>query len=269
VANIVISYRRHPEQNLAVALVAARLRQRYGERQVFLDHQSIEEGDAWKDRIGAAIRSSRVVLAWIDDHWLASTQRLRQPDDMVRWELVRALQYRKPVLPVLVGGVRFPAAEALPDDLVALARTQAMELGRPDGPAFAHAVSRLDRLVFPWRWLARAVAAVAAVTVLTAALVMLLSLGPIAGRVNVHLPRGRYTVVELTETLLHNGGRGLVTFSTEGLSPASKQLVIVVDQPIAKDNIRAIVKRLVKSVGLSSSVDGRNGEIVVIEEARR
>jgi hypothetical protein len=77
---------------------------------------------------------AQVVLV-IGTRWMAIEQpgghrRLDDPDDVVRWEIARAVAARKRIIPVLVDGGRLPAEADLPSALQSLARLQYCEIGR-------------------------------------------------------------------------------------------------------------------------------------------
>jgi hypothetical protein len=129
---IFLSYRRDDAQgwagHLGEALAAA-----FGAAPVFLDLRSIPPGADFVDAIESTLASAAVVLALVGPRWLSATgadarRRLDAPDDLVRLELATALRRGVPVIPLLLGGARMPAATELPPDLAALARRQALEV---------------------------------------------------------------------------------------------------------------------------------------------
>lgn len=129
---IFISYRRQetawPARQLYEVLVA-----RFGAESVFKDVDDIEPGDDFVDRITQAVAACDVLLALIGPQWLTMTddkggRRLDNPDDFVRLELKAALSRGVRVVPILVDGARMPAADQLPEDLVAITRRQAVEI---------------------------------------------------------------------------------------------------------------------------------------------
>jgi hypothetical protein len=106
----------------------------FGERNVFMDVDTIELGVDFVDRIEQAIAGSDVVLALIGDDWLTArdrhgNRRIDAPDDFVRLELSSALAKDDVrVIPVLVEGATMPPASELPDALTKLARRNGIEL---------------------------------------------------------------------------------------------------------------------------------------------
>lgn len=127
-----ISYRRE-ESSYAAGWLFERLRDRFGEDQVFKDVDSIALGDDFVERITRAIESCRVLVAVIGASWLAISDenglpRLEDPQDFVRVEIETALARGVRVIPVLVDGAQMPRTDELPDALEGLARRQAIEL---------------------------------------------------------------------------------------------------------------------------------------------
>jgi hypothetical protein len=94
---------------------------------------SIEPGVAFRDAIDAAVSSCDVLLAVIGRRWLMLTdstgrRRLDDPEDLLRFEIAKALSRNVRVIPVLVEGATMPRSEDLPEDLRALAARQAIDL---------------------------------------------------------------------------------------------------------------------------------------------
>jgi hypothetical protein len=90
-------------------------------------------GQDYTAAIIRALDGCDAVLVVIGPGWHAATTpqgtpRLFEADDYVRLEVSRALHRDVPVIPVLVGGARLPAAAELPDDLQGLIHRQAVVL---------------------------------------------------------------------------------------------------------------------------------------------
>ena len=129
---IFISYRRD-ETAYPAGWLFDRLSDRFGERQIFKDIDSIEPGDDFVDTITNAVASCDVLLALIGDEWLTAVdgkgqRRLDDPNDFVRLEIEAALSRNVRVIPLLVDGARMPRADELPATLGGLVRRQALEL---------------------------------------------------------------------------------------------------------------------------------------------
>lgn len=129
---VFISYRRDDTQGYAGSLARA-LGETLGPELVFLDTADIVGGAAFPSVLRNAVESAHVLLAVIGKRWLTASKasgerRLDDPKDFVRQEISLAFQKGVRVIPVLVEGARMPAEEDLPEDLVALATCNALEL---------------------------------------------------------------------------------------------------------------------------------------------
>jgi hypothetical protein len=94
---------------------------------------AIPVGQDFTQVIDRQLDDCEAVLAVIGPGWLtassdADTSRLLEAGDYVRLELDRALRRGIPVVPVLVGGARLPAAHELPPELSELVRRQSVTL---------------------------------------------------------------------------------------------------------------------------------------------
>ncbi|MGE0592575.1 MAG: toll/interleukin-1 receptor domain-containing protein [Vicinamibacterales bacterium] len=146
---IFISYRRDDSSGYAGRLHEA-LERRFGADAVFRDVDTLVAGQDFVAAIDQGLRACRVALVVIGREWLASqggASRLDSPDDYVRIEVAGALA--RPdvlVVPVLVEGAGMPPRGALPEDLQALSRRQALSLRDETWDAD---VERLIRVVAP------------------------------------------------------------------------------------------------------------------------
>ncbi len=94
---------------------------------------NINPGDDFVERLTQAVGSCDILLALIGRQWLEITdatgqRRIDDPADFVRLEIATALGRGVRVIPILVDGALMPRADALPGDLVALSRRQAVPL---------------------------------------------------------------------------------------------------------------------------------------------
>jgi hypothetical protein len=117
---IMVSYRR-VDQDTA-GRIADHLIEKFGEKSVFFDVNSIRTGANFVDRITKAIVASDVVIAVIGPHWIGKTDdgkstRLSNPTDSVRFEIETALKHDKVILPLLVNGATMPLESELPEPL--------------------------------------------------------------------------------------------------------------------------------------------------------
>jgi hypothetical protein len=143
-----------------------------GSKNVFQDVAAIAAGQDFAQVIDRQLDDTDAVLAVLGPGWLtastdAGTPRLDNADDYVRLELSRALRRGIPVVPVLVGGARLPAADELPADLTELARRQSVTLRDETWHADVHGLVRSLRgePAVPTRHRRRLVAGVAALAV--------------------------------------------------------------------------------------------------------
>lgn len=139
---IFISYRRKETQGY-VGWLSYCLESEFGRGNVFRDVESIGIGD-WKTSIDRAIRLSDVVLCVMGEQWLSikddkkGTRRLDDAEDMVRWEMAKALDFMAEhdrVALVLLENTQPPPADELPEELKRLPAMQAYRVRYEDWPA--------------------------------------------------------------------------------------------------------------------------------------
>ncbi|HET9110205.1 MAG TPA: toll/interleukin-1 receptor domain-containing protein [Ktedonobacterales bacterium] len=150
-AEIFVSYRRD-DTGILCERVTSRLSARFGERRVFRDANAIYIGSSWEQVLHTALQDCYVVIALIGVNWLSARdaqgrQRLFDPQDFVRMELVTALAQHKRIIPVLANGARMPKAHELPPDLAPLAQLLPLLL-RPD-PYFDSDMQAIMRVAEP------------------------------------------------------------------------------------------------------------------------
>jgi hypothetical protein len=129
---IFISYRRSDSQFAAGRLADALVRE-FGDDRIFRDIEDIEAGADFVETLDRALSECRVMLVVIGAQWLElrdsqGRRRLDATGDWVRQEIARALQRGIRVVPVLLEDTEIPSDTALPDDLKALTRRQALRL---------------------------------------------------------------------------------------------------------------------------------------------
>jgi hypothetical protein len=140
---IFISYRRDDSADVT-GRIYDRLVDKFGERYVFKDVDSIPLGVDFRKHLHKQVAECDIVLAIIGDRWASGAGTIRRLDDekdFVRIELEAALQRDIPVVPVLVRGGEIPAESELPASLAALAYRNGIPV-RPD-PDFRRDVDRL------------------------------------------------------------------------------------------------------------------------------
>lgn len=129
---IFISYRRQDSAAYA-GRIGDRLVRRYGKPNIFVDVDRILPGQDFREVINASVAAADILLVMIGPSWLQvterdGTRRLDNPEDFVRLEILAAIEKRKVIIPVLLGNVKMPTVEALPEKLQQLAHKQAIEI---------------------------------------------------------------------------------------------------------------------------------------------
>lgn len=138
---IFISYRRQATGGQTGRLYD-RLKQVFGEHNVFMDIVSIPAGETFESYILSEIDRTDVFLAMLSEKTL---DRIQDPSDWVRREIAYALsQEHVLVIPVLVDGFAMPDSANLPEDIRDLARRNA-ELLRHE--LFDETASRIIRRI--------------------------------------------------------------------------------------------------------------------------
>ncbi len=143
-SRIFINYRRQDSEGY-VGRLFDHLIQHFDRNDVFMDVDNIKPGSDFVTQLEEAVALCDVFIAVIGPQWLTITdeqgqRRLDQWDDFVRLEVESALKQNKLVIPVLVGQARMPAPHQLPEELVLLARRNAVELSHQ---RFAYDVQKL------------------------------------------------------------------------------------------------------------------------------
>jgi len=129
-AGVFISYRREDSPGHA-GRIFDHLRVRLGADVVFMDVHALEAGVDFAEALESAVGSCDVLLAIIGPHWISATDtdgqnRLDDPHDFVRIEILGALKRSVRVVPVLVDHAELPTQDDLPDELEPLARRHAV-----------------------------------------------------------------------------------------------------------------------------------------------
>ena len=129
---IFISYRREDSAGHA-GRIFDRLVERFGADHVYRDVDNIAAGEDFVEAVRQKINRSDVLLALIGPRWLRATDdegrwRLADENDLVRIEIVSALNRNIRVIPVLLQDTAIPKAKDLPGDLSKLAQRNAVEI---------------------------------------------------------------------------------------------------------------------------------------------
>jgi hypothetical protein len=131
-SSIFLSYRRTDSAGWAGRLHDS-LRRLLPSVPVIMDVEDIPPGVDFQDFIEEAVARCDLLVALMGPQWLEARnakaeRRLDDPDDYTRLEIEKALKRDIRVVPVLVGGARFPDASELPESLRPLVRRQNFEL---------------------------------------------------------------------------------------------------------------------------------------------
>jgi hypothetical protein len=148
---VFLSYRRS-DTGGEVGRLSDSLKHKLGRRLVFRDVADIAPGTAFDAVLERELAAAKLVLVLIGPAWLDELkQRLERPEvDYLRVEVATALSKGKRVIPVLLKGASLPPPEALPAELVPLAKRQAMTMR---DEAWSQDVDRLiDAIGRPYRW---------------------------------------------------------------------------------------------------------------------
>lgn len=113
---IFISYRRNESAGHAGRLFD-RLTARFGADRVFMDVDTLTPSEHFATRIEKAIATADVMLVLIGPGWVAQVDRLAQPNDFIRREILAAMRVECRLVPVALDGASLPEAASLPEDL--------------------------------------------------------------------------------------------------------------------------------------------------------
>jgi hypothetical protein len=152
VAAIFISYRDADASGHAGRLVD-NLEDKFGPDRVLHDKTTLTPGADWKEWIERAILGSAMVVVVIGTDWddEQNLERIRDPDDVLRWEIELALGAAIPIVPVLINRTKLPSRSALPGSLHRLADAQTLQIHDADWrqdvkPLFDVVLDRFARL---------------------------------------------------------------------------------------------------------------------------
>ena len=121
---VFISYRRTDEKS--ALLLHKALEAAFGQGKIWLDHDSIQVGTTWRERIEDGVARCSAFIILIGKGWTDSAGRLHDDGDVVRAEIEQALRRRAndkdrlPVIPLLFDGTGVPSAADLPPSLMQL-----------------------------------------------------------------------------------------------------------------------------------------------------
>jgi hypothetical protein len=95
------------------------------ESEIFFDIDTIPIGVDFRQHISSAVECTAVMLVLVGKEWLSSWKRsrwlfgsrLKEEEDFVQVEIERALEFRIPIVPLLVDEVRMPLRGDLPSSM--------------------------------------------------------------------------------------------------------------------------------------------------------
>lgn len=129
--DIVISYRREDSQPTSNAIYRELVR-RFGAERVLFDITSVPAGEDYDSFVRRMIVQAKAMILVIGPRWLTvekqSVRRIDREDDVVRGEVVTALQAQIPIIPLLVDDAVPIEAVALPEPLKPLSRLNMMPI---------------------------------------------------------------------------------------------------------------------------------------------
>src|SRR6476619_4302681 len=144
---VFLSYRRHDTRAHARRLHDGLLSW-FRPEQLFMDVDAIEPGVDYLRALNEALDTCDALVVLIGPDWLATgasgQSRLEEPDDFVRIEIRACLERGIRVIPLLVGGAKFPPIERLPADIEGLAYLQALDM---DDDRWSENLERLHRAI--------------------------------------------------------------------------------------------------------------------------
>lgn len=162
---VFISYR-HKSIGMSVSAVRDGLHRTLGEDRIAIDVEFLK-GVPLPVLLRHEVESCGALLVLIDAHWIDDIDRLADPDDCVRLEIITALTRGIPVIPVFLDESRLPPARDLPEELAQFPACNGHHF-RGDVVAFDIGINQLcwhiERVIKGQRWAAAAIGEVLKVT---------------------------------------------------------------------------------------------------------
>ncbi|MDJ0807625.1 MAG: toll/interleukin-1 receptor domain-containing protein [Gammaproteobacteria bacterium] len=116
--DLFISYERQDAQDSSL-LLYQHLASRFGEHAVFRDQQNIPSGAKWKDVLKEQVLACKGFILVIGPDWNQGRvqEKLHDPDNWVRQEILTAMAAEKPIFPVLMRDAKVPPKNKLPEGI--------------------------------------------------------------------------------------------------------------------------------------------------------
>ena len=108
IPRIFLNYRVNDTGDIASALYRE-LANRLGKQNIFIDHDRIEAGEHWPERLRSEVEQCNIMLCLIGCQWLSAwddernKRRIDVKEDWVIQEISYALKLGKVILPIIVG----------------------------------------------------------------------------------------------------------------------------------------------------------------------
>ena len=146
--NVFVNYRTHDAEDVAVT-IENDLSHRFGSDRIFRASKSLEPGENYPRALLRNARTCPVLVAVIGPHWLDQASngrnRLDDPEDWVRREILAAFEAGACVIPVIVGRTTLRLSEEqLPDALKELAECHSI---RYDYQNASESLEKLSRSI--------------------------------------------------------------------------------------------------------------------------
>jgi hypothetical protein len=116
--DLFISYARQDAQDSSL-LLYQHLANRFGEHAVFRDQQKIRSGAKWKTDLKRQVLACKGFILVVGPDWHESRvqDKLRDPGNWVRQEILTALGAEKPIFPVFMRDAKAPPMDRLPQGI--------------------------------------------------------------------------------------------------------------------------------------------------------
>ncbi len=128
---VFISYRRSDSAD-ATARIHDHLEMYFGEEVVFRDIDQMKGGDDFPMRLERELSGCSLGIIMIGSTWETCRQegniRLFDEDDPIRLEVLKLLEHKRPIIPVLLGRRDMPRIKDLPTELARIASIHAIQI---------------------------------------------------------------------------------------------------------------------------------------------
>ncbi len=138
--SIFLSYKRRVDSAIA-GRILEELTRHFPDSSIFVDVVSIDAGEDFRDVIRSTLNKTDVVVAIIGREWIPVSK-------WIQFELETALALGIPIIPIVVGAAKMPAADDLPIEIKDVAYKNALSLDELRGfrPNMQELIDRLKRM---------------------------------------------------------------------------------------------------------------------------